>query len=118
MKWPAGSFALVVAGVAAPAVGATQGRIELAIAAGRADEVCMPLQAGTTLAWNFDASAPVDFNLHRHRGTQVLMPVDRKAIASDRAAHRVDATSTWCLMWTAPADRDVTVSGRWSSARR
>jgi hypothetical protein len=118
MKWRAWSFALVVVGTVAPAAGATQGRIELAIAAGRADEVCMPLKAGTTLAWNFDASAPVDFNLHRHRGAQVLMPVERKAVASDRAAHRVDATSTWCLMWTAPPDRGATVSGQWSTARR
>jgi hypothetical protein len=90
----------------------------LTIAAGKVAEVCMPLVAGTTLAWRFEASAPVDFNLHHHADKRVLMPVDRKALASDRAEHAIDADNDWCLMWTAPTARRVTVKGAWSTMRR
>ena len=48
----------------------------------------------------------------------VLMPVDRKALASDRAEHAIDTKNDWCLMWSAPADRRVTVVGAWSAKRR
>ncbi len=87
--------------------------IALTIAAGKVGEVCRPLQAGDTLAWEWKASAAVDFNLHQHVGTQVLMPVERKAAAEDRAQHTVDRRNDWCLMWTAPAGQGVTVEGSW-----
>jgi hypothetical protein len=87
--------------------------IQLEIAAGKVGEVCMPLRAGDTLAWEFTASAPVDFNLHDHVGKKVSMPVRRNAVAQDRAQHKVPRKNDWCLMWTAPAAQGVTVTGAW-----
>ena len=87
--------------------------IRLDIAAGKVAEVCMPLQAGDTLAWEFKASAATDFNLHQHVGKEVLMPVKRTAVSQERAQHKVDRRNDWCLMWTAPAGQAVTVEGAW-----
>lgn len=89
--------------------------IRLTIAPGKVAEVCMALDAQDTLAWNFKASAALDFNLHQHVGQEVLMPVNRKAITEDSAEQRIDRKNEWCLMWTAPAgQRNTTVSGGWS----
>jgi hypothetical protein len=90
----------------------------LTIAPGKAGEVCMPLKAGATLAWRFKASMAVDFNLHHHVDKEVLMPVDRKALAADRGRHAIDRDNDWCLMWSAPPGQRVTVSGAWSLAPR
>jgi hypothetical protein len=108
--------ALVGAALAAPTLAKEQ-PIQLDIAAGKVGEVCMALRAGDSLAWVFDASAPLDFNLHHHVGKKVLMPVERKAVASDRAEHRADRRNDWCLMWTAPAAQAVTVRGHWRITR-
>jgi hypothetical protein len=88
--------------------------IRLTIAPGKVGEVCLPLEAGDTLAWHFKASAPADFNLHQHVGNEVLTPVNRKAVAEDRAEHAVERKNEWCLMWTAPPGARLTVSGGWS----
>jgi hypothetical protein len=116
MKTVLTALALLAGG--APSALAAERPFNLTIAAGKIGEVCMPLDAGTTLAWRFKASAPVDFNLHHHVDKQVLMPVDRKAVASDRAEHAIDAKNDWCLMWSAPAGRRVTVTGAWSVKAR
>jgi hypothetical protein len=97
-----------------PAAAQDERPIRLTIAAGKVGEVCMPLAAGDTLAWHFNSSVAVDFNLHQHVGKDVLMPVDRKAIAEDRAEHQVDRKNDWCLMWTAPAGQQASVTGGWS----
>jgi hypothetical protein len=100
--------------LAAGAALAQERPIQLTIAPGKVGEVCMPLEAGDTLAWRFKAEPAADFNLHQHVGEQVLMPVQRKAAAEDRADHTVDRRNDWCLMWTAPAGQRVTVAGVWS----
>jgi hypothetical protein len=107
-------FAAALLAVAASSSVLAQGRpIQLTIAAGKVGEVCMALQAGDTLAWEFKASAATDFNLQQHVDKQVLMPVERKAVIEDRAQHTVERRNEWCLMWTAPAGQGVTVEGAW-----
>jgi hypothetical protein len=108
---------LLALALAAALPAAAQGEkpIRLTIAPGKVGEVCMPLEAGDTLAWHFKSSVEVDFNLHQHIGKEVLMPVERKAVAEDRAEHRVDRKNDWCLMWTAPAGQRVTVNGGWNT---
>lgn len=108
--------ALLASLIAAPAIAQDQ-RIDLKIAAGKVGEVCMPLRLGDTLAWDFTASAPADFNLHHHVDKQVLTPIDLKAVATHRAQHRADRANDWCLMWTAPAAQAITVAGSWRVRR-
>lgn len=104
------------AALIAPCALAQGQRIDLQLAAGKVGEVCMALRAGDTLAWDFKASAPADFNLHHHVDKQVLIPVERRAVAADRAQHRAERANDWCLMWTAPAAQAITVTGSWRVA--
>jgi hypothetical protein len=60
--------------LAATTASAQEQPIHLTIAAGQVGEVCMPLQAGNTLAWRFASSAAADFNLHDHVGTKSTCP--------------------------------------------
>jgi hypothetical protein len=105
--------ALLVLAASAPAPARGEQAIQLDIAAGKVGEICMPLQAGDTLAWNWKASAATGFNLHQHVGKKVLMPVRRKAVSQQRAQHKVGRRNDWCLMWTAPNTQAVTVEGEW-----
>ncbi len=111
MKLP--NIALLVAAQAfTPALANTA--FDLAVRAGKVEEVCMPLKAGTTLQWQFSADAPVDFNLHHHIGKDVVMPVDLKAVATHAGQQKIDRNNDWCLMWTAPKSAAARVRGHWS----
>jgi hypothetical protein len=99
--------------LAAATASAQERPVSLAIAAGKVGEVCMPLQAGDTLAWRFESSAAADFNLHDHLGTKVNMPVRRKAVKREQRQHQVERTNEWCLTWTAPRAKAITVNGAW-----
>ena len=104
--------------LAATAASAQPHQIRLDIAAGKVGEVCMPLQAGDTLAWHFESSAAADFNLHDHVGTKVNMPLQRKAVKRERRQHSVERTNDWCLTWTAPHANGITVTGAWQVKSR
>jgi hypothetical protein len=103
--------ALLLATLLAGAAQAAERPLAMDIAAGKVDEVCLPLKAGQTIHWRFTASAPVDFNLHHHVGQKVLMPVDVKATKRHEGKFVADAANDWCLMWTAPKAQAARVEG-------
>jgi hypothetical protein len=41
------------------------------------------------------------------------MPVRRKAVKREQHQHQVARTNEWCLMWTAPRAKAITVNGAW-----
>jgi len=75
-------------------------------------EECFKLAGGQSIGYAFASSAPVDFNIHFHRGNDVVYPV--KADGAQSAADRFTAPSTeeYCLMWTNRTLEMVTVKGR------
>ena len=85
------------------------------IAAGKIGEVCMALDEAQTLAWRFKASDALDFNLHHHVGSEVLIPVEYRAVREHRGHQLIDRRNDWCLMWTAPKGKQVTVEGQWTA---
>jgi hypothetical protein len=85
------------------------------IAAGKIGEVCMALDEAQTLAWRFKASDVVGFNLHHHVGSEVFFPVELRAVREHRGQHLIDRRNDWCLMWTAPRAKRVTVEGQWTA---
>ena len=88
--------------------------IDLSLAAGKADEACMKLRVGDTLAWRFEADAPVAFNVHHHVGKDVKMPVDLKQAQRHEGRLVADHANDWCLMWTAAQAAPARVKGAWS----
>ena len=75
-------------------------------------EECVKLAAGQSIGYSFSASAPVDFNIHFHRGNDVVYPVkaDQVQRRDDRFAAII--AQDYCLMWTNATPDNVTVKGR------
>jgi len=79
---------------------ASAASLALDIKPGDFDEHCLRIDAGKSIRYRFTASTPVDFNIHHHRGKEVLYPVKRDGIAREQGEFRAPATADYCLMWT------------------
>jgi hypothetical protein len=77
-------------------------------------EECFELRDGQAIGYAFESTAPVDFNIHFHRGNHVGYPVKRDQV--QRAEDRFAAPSTeeFCLMWTNTTQAPVRVNGKLS----
>lgn len=73
---------------------------KLSVAPGKFAELCGKLPAGLKIGWNFEASAPLDFNVHYHVGKEVVFPSKLTAvvIAKDTLATKID--QDYCWMWS------------------
>ena len=91
------------------------GRFErsVIVAPGKFTEVCGKLPAGLIVAWNFEATVPLDFNVHHHVGKEVLFPAKLTAVATARDTLTTKIDQDYCWMWTnkgaAPASVQVTL---------
>src|SRR5262249_54404376 len=66
-------------------------------------EECLHLQAGDRLEFAFEATEPVDFNVHYHEGKAVVMPISRDRSRADAGVFVSPAAQDYCLMWEAGA---------------
>lgn len=66
-------------------------------------EECGKLQAGDRIAYEWEAQAPLKFNIHYHEGKAVIMPVTRDDAKADRAEFKALVAHDYCLMWEAGA---------------
>jgi hypothetical protein len=67
---------------------------------GAFEEMCFELSAGAAVRYAFDADAPLEFNLHWHRGSKVLYPLRSDAVARRAGTYRSGQDEAYCLMWT------------------
>jgi hypothetical protein len=67
---------------------------------GKFIEVCGKLEAGGRVRWDFDATGPVDFNIHYHVGKEAVFPAKLAQVAKAGDELRVAATQEYCWMWT------------------
>jgi hypothetical protein len=74
--------------------------IESELAPGAFEELCFELDAGQAVRYQFDAGAPLDFNLHWHRGNEVLFPIRSSAVARRAGVFAAGERQAYCLMWT------------------
>ena len=72
-----------------------------ALEAGRIHEECARLEAGEKRNYHWKADAPVDFNIHFHRGNDVTYPVKRTAMRGDGGTFVARTGEDYCWMWTA-----------------
>jgi hypothetical protein len=75
------------------------------------DERCLTLAAGEAIRYRFRASAPVDFNIHYHRGNEMSFPVKRPAVREIDATFRAKRADGYCLMWERAGEGRVEVEG-------
>ena len=120
MRQPAASVALVLALAAmAPSARAdivdiawdADGRFErsVSVAPGKFAEICGKLPAGLKVGWNFEASVPLDFNVHYHVGKEVVFPSKRTAVvaAKDTLVTKID--QDYCWMWSNKTAASATI---------
>jgi hypothetical protein len=67
---------------------------------GKFVELCGKLALGDTIRWDFDASLPVDFNIHYHVGKGAEFPAKQAQVSSGRDTLRVVVPEDYCWMWS------------------
>ena len=72
---------------------------------GKVHEECARLQPGEARRWSWTSDAPVDFNIHFHRGNDVGYPVKRDATKGESGTFEPDVAQDYCWMWTAKGAR-------------
>ena len=72
---------------------------QLSIAPGKFAELCGALAKGQSVQWSYEASSPLDFNIHYHQGKDVVYPARANAARSEGTL-AVDAAQDYCWMWT------------------
>ena len=79
-----------------------QGRFErrVSVAPGKFAEVCGKLARTDSVAWRFEASGPLNFNIHYHEGKDVRYPERRDALAGASGRLQVVLGQGYCWMWT------------------
>ena len=73
-------------------------------------EECVRLEAGDKRAYHWKSTAAVDFNVHYHRGDQVVFPVRRDGMRGDGGTFVAKTGEDYCWMWTA-RDKPAKVEG-------
>jgi hypothetical protein len=75
------------------------------------DERCLTLAAGESIRYRFRASAPIDFNIHYHRGNEIAFPVKRSAVKEADATFQAKKADGYCLMWEHVGEGAARVEG-------
>jgi hypothetical protein len=66
-------------------------------------EECMRVEKGEKRRYHWKADAPVDFNIHYHKQTEVFYPVKRDGMRGDGGTFSAKTGEDYCWMWTARA---------------
>jgi hypothetical protein len=87
-------------------------RREMRVAPGSFEEMCFELAAGAAIHYAFDATGPVDFNIHFHRGDELVFPLKRGAIKRRDGVFRSPDQQAYCLMWANRGHASVLLRAR------
>ncbi|MEJ2254811.1 MAG: hypothetical protein P8Y75_10685 [Nitrospirota bacterium] len=63
-------------------------------------EDCFKAGPESVMTYAFDASRPLDFNVHYHEGGEAFYPVKDKGVKSTERTYRPEKKQYYCLMWT------------------
>ena len=80
------------------------------LAPGKVHEECLRVEAGDKRKYHWKSNAPVDFNIHYHKGAEVFYPVKREGMRGDGGTFTAKTGEDYCWMWTAK-DAAATVEG-------
>ena len=80
------------------------------VEAGKFVEVCGKLPAGLKVRWDFEASTPVEFNVHFHEGKEVVFPVKLSAVDTARDTLDTKVERDYCWMWSNKSAAPATLS--------
>ncbi len=79
---------------------------------GKFAEVCGKLPAGLMVAWSFEASMPLDFNVHYHVGKDVVFPAKLVSVRTAKDTLDAKIEQDYCWMWSNKSVAPTTVMVR------
>jgi len=82
-------------------------KTQVNIQPGKFSEVCGKLKKGNLIRWQFDSSAPLEFNIHYHEGKNVIFPYKMSAIKSGEEELLIYLDQDYCWMWTNKSKEEV-----------
>ncbi len=83
-----------------------------AVAPGKFTEVCDKLPAGAKVRWDFEASAPLDFNVHYHVGKEVVFPSKLSAVSTATGTLDAKIEQDYCWLWSNKSTAAATIKVR------
>jgi hypothetical protein len=82
------------------------------LAAGKVVEICEKLPSGQTVAWAFDASTALNFNLHFHVGKDVTYLEKTDAVFEKQGKLVAPSGQEFCWMWSNPSTQAAKLTVR------
>ncbi|KQW02903.1 hypothetical protein [Rhizobacter sp. Root1221] len=73
---------------------------KLEVAPAKFVEVCGKMAAPTTVAWQFETSAALNFSVHYHEGKDVRFPAKQDGTAKLQGELKIERDQDYCWMWT------------------
>ena len=70
-------------------------------------EDCMELLAGQILEYSFEASKPLNFNVHYHEDHDMVYGITKDGVTGDKGTFYCEKKQYYCLMWTNPGSEPV-----------
>ena len=65
-------------------------------------------EAGTSTRWDFEASLPLDSNVHHHVGKEVVFPSKLAAVTRAKDTLQTRIAQDYCWMWSNKSSRPAT----------
>ena len=103
--------ALLALALAFPAAAEEWRSIDAALAPGAMHESCMSIEAGDKRRYHWKSDAPVDFNIHFHKGAEIVYAVKSSGMRGDGGTFSAKDSGGYCWMWTA-RDKPAKLEGR------
>ena len=96
------------------AAGAAQVSKTIELPAREFHEECLELTPRQRLHYSFRSAQPVEFNIHYHRGNDVIYPVRMRNARAAHSAFVPRRSDGYCLMWSNVAGRSVKLEFQYS----
>ena len=85
--------------------------VDATLAPGAMHESCMSIEAGDKRRYHWKSDAAVDFNIHFHKGPEIVYAVKTSGMRGDGGTFTAKDGGGYCWMWTA-RDKPVKLEGR------
>jgi hypothetical protein len=108
---------VLVACTTVPAPLAPRG-LAMSIQPGKYAEECFSMAEGERIDYQFQSSAPLDFNLHTHRGAELVTPVEVRQTRAQSGTYSSPRQEDYSMMWTNAGGVPAHLSGQWRRVRR
>lgn len=79
------------------------------VASGKFVEICETLAKDSAVAWQFKASAPLNFNVHFHQGKEVAFPEKQDGVSELQGTLFAKSKEDYCWMWTNKGSAPITL---------